>query len=51
MLVALLLAQGLVGMWLTDRLIGMSAQTPEELVLSVAANLSAALSKYSEASR
>ena len=45
MLAALLLAQGLVGMWLTDRIIGTSAQSPEELVSSVASNLSAALSK------
>ena len=33
MLAALLLAQGLVGMWLTDRIIGTSAQSPEELVV------------------
>ena len=45
MLAALLLAQGLVGMWLTDRIIGTSAQSPEELVSSVASNLSAALSR------
>jgi signal transduction histidine kinase len=45
MLAALLLAQGLVGMWLTDRIIGTSAQSPEELVSSVAGNLSAALSR------
>jgi len=43
MLAALLLAQGLVGMWLTDRIIGTSAQSPEELVSSVASNLSTAL--------
>jgi signal transduction histidine kinase len=45
MLAALLLAQGLVGMWLTDRIIGTSAQSPEELVSSVATDLSAALTR------
>ncbi len=43
MLAALLLAQGLVGLWLTDRIVGWSAQSPEELVSSVAADLSTAL--------
>ena len=45
MLAALLLAQGLVGLWLTDRIVGWSAQSPEELVSSVAADLSTALTR------
>jgi two-component system sensor histidine kinase BaeS len=45
MLAALLLAQGMVLVWLTDRVVGWSAQSPEELVTSVAADLSAALTK------
>ena len=45
MLAALLLAQGLVLVWLTDRVVGWSAQSPEELVSSVAADLSTALTK------
>ena len=47
MLAALLLAQGLVGLWLTDRIVGWSAQSPEELVSSVAADLSTALTSNS----
>ena len=43
MLAALLLAQSLVIVWLTDRVVGWSAQSPEELVSSVAAELSTAL--------
>ena len=45
MLAALLLAQGLVLVWLTDRVVGWSAQSPEELVSSVAADLSTALTR------
>jgi len=45
MLAALLLAQGLVLMWLTDRVVGWSAQSPEELVASVASDLSTALTR------
>jgi two-component system sensor histidine kinase BaeS len=43
MLAALLLAQSLVIVWLTDRVVGWSAQSPEELVSSVAAEMSTAL--------
>ena len=45
MLAALLLAQGLVLVWLTDRVVGWSAQSPEELVSSVASDLTTALSR------
>lgn len=45
MLAALLLAQGLVLMWLTDRVVGWSAQSPQELVTSVASELSTALTR------
>src|SRR5512134_1830040 len=45
MLAALLLAQGLVLMWLTDRVVGWSAQSPQELVTSVATELSTALAR------
>ena len=45
MLAALLLAHGLVVLWLTDRVVGWSSQSPEELVTSVAANLSTALAR------
>ena len=45
MLAALLLAHGLVLLWLTDRVVGWSSQSPEELVSSVAANLSTALTR------
>ena len=45
MLAALLLAQGLVLLWLTDRVVGWSAQSPEELVASVASDLSTALTR------
>ena len=45
MLAALLLAQSLVIVWLTDRVVGWSAQSPEELVSSVAADLSTALTR------
>ena len=44
-LAALLLAQGVVFLWLTDRIVGVSSRTPEQLVSSVAADLSAALAK------
>jgi two-component system, OmpR family, sensor kinase len=44
-LAALLLAQGGVLLWLTDRVVGSSSRTPEQLVASVAADLSAALAK------
>jgi nitric oxide reductase large subunit len=36
MLAALLLAHGLVVLWLTDRVVGWSSQSPNELVSSVA---------------
>src|SRR5262245_45639383 len=45
MLAAVLLAQGLVMFWLTDRVVGWSAQSPAELVTSVATDLSAALGR------
>ena len=45
MLAAVLIAQGLVGLWLTDRVVGWSAQSPPELVSSVAADLSSALGR------
>jgi hypothetical protein len=45
MLAALLLAQGLVLVWLTDRVVGWSAQSPQELVTSVAADLSTAITR------
>ncbi len=45
MLAALLLAQSLVIVWLTDRVVGWSAQSPEELVSSVAGDLSTALNR------
>jgi signal transduction histidine kinase len=47
MLAALMLAQALVLMWLTDRVVGWSAQSPQELVTSVAADLSAELGRNS----
>jgi nitric oxide reductase large subunit len=46
MLAAVLLAQGLVLLWLTDRVVGWSAQTPAQLVTSVATELSAALRRF-----
>jgi len=45
MLGALLVAQVLVFVWLTDRVVGWAAQSPEELVSSVASDLSTALTK------
>jgi signal transduction histidine kinase len=42
-LAALLLAQGAVFLWLTDRIVGSSSRTPEQLVTFVATELSAAL--------
>ena len=48
MLAALLLAQVLVFVWLTDRVVGWSAQSPEELVSSVASDLSTALTRNPE---
>ena len=39
MLGALLVAQVLVFVWLTDRVVGWAAQSPEELVSSVASDL------------
>ena len=42
-LAALILAQGVVLLWLTDRIVGPSFTTPEQLVASVATDLSAAL--------
>jgi signal transduction histidine kinase len=45
MLGALLVAQVLVFAWLTDRVVGWAAQSPEELVSSVASDLSTALTK------
>jgi two-component system OmpR family sensor kinase len=42
-LAALLVAQGGVLLWLTDRVVGSSFRTPEQLVAMVAADLSAAL--------
>jgi signal transduction histidine kinase len=45
MLAALLLAQGLVVVWLTDRVVGWSSQSPNELVSSVASDLSTALTR------
>jgi signal transduction histidine kinase len=42
-LAALLLAQGVVLLWLTDRIVGYSSSTPEQLVSSVATDISAAL--------
>ena len=45
MLAPLLVAQVLVFVWLTDRVVGWSAQSPEELVSSVASDLSAALTR------
>ena len=45
MLAAVLLAQGLVLLWLTDRVVGWSAQTPAQLVTAVATELSAALAR------
>jgi signal transduction histidine kinase len=44
-LAALLLAQGVVLLWLTDRIVGVSSRTTEQLVASVATDLSAALTK------
>ena len=45
MLGALLVAQVLVFVWLTDRVVGWAAQSPEELVSSVASDLSTALTR------
>jgi hypothetical protein len=45
MLAAVLLAQGLVMFWLTDRVVGWSAQSPSQLVTSVATDLTAALER------
>lgn len=45
MLAALLLAHGMVVLWLTDRVVGWSSQSPHELVSSVAADLSMALTR------
>ena len=45
MLAALLLAQGLVFVWLTDRVVGWSAQSPQELVSSVASDLASAFTR------
>ena len=45
MLAAVLVAQGLVMFWLTDRVVGWSAQTPTQLVTSVATDLTAALAR------
>ena len=47
-LAVVLLLQVLVALWLTDRVVGWSAQTPEELVTSVASDLSAALTRNPE---
>jgi signal transduction histidine kinase len=44
-LAALLLAQGGVLLWLTDRVVGSSWRTPEQLVASVASDVSAALTE------
>jgi signal transduction histidine kinase len=44
-LAALLVAQTLVLLWLTDRIVGTSSRTPDQLVLSVATDLSGALAK------
>ena len=45
MLAVVLLAQGLVLLWLTDRVVGWSAQSPAQLVTSVATDLSAAIER------
>jgi signal transduction histidine kinase len=45
MLAALLVAQVLAFVWLTDRVVGWAAQSPEELVSSVASDLSTALAR------
>jgi two-component system sensor histidine kinase BaeS len=45
MLAVVLLAQGLVLLWLTDRVVGWSAQSPAQLVTSVASDLSGALAR------
>ena len=47
-LAVVLLLQVLVALWLTDRVVGWSAQTPEELVTSVASDLSTALTRNPE---
>jgi two-component system OmpR family sensor kinase len=44
-LAALLLAQGVVLLWLTDRIVGGSSRTPEQLVTMAASDLSAALTQ------
>ena len=44
-LAAVLIAQVLLFLWLTDRIVGSSSRTPEQLVTSVAHELAAALSK------
>jgi two-component system, OmpR family, sensor kinase len=44
-LAALLLAQGVVLLWLTDRIVGGSSRTPDQLVSMVAGELSAALAR------
>jgi signal transduction histidine kinase len=44
-LAAVLLAQGVVYLWFTDRIVGSSSRTPEQLVTAVAAELGTVLAK------